>query len=179
MAFFSLEGTPFKTWLVANMKIWGFVPALIMWLLALLLVAWIKPDAEIDILTYGFLAAVSSSVIFTSAQESESPVLCYVVLLLLPFVLLIGHAIGKISAPFLTTGVVIWLWISLAISLYVASVISKYAKANFDDMMDRLFHLRSSVLEYYESETKVVFMRFVEAFLFSFISLGVFAQLFS
>ena len=38
MSIYSIEQSGFKTWMVANMKLWGFIPVLAMWLLAVVIV---------------------------------------------------------------------------------------------------------------------------------------------
>lgn len=179
MSFFSFESSRFKSWMVANMKIWGFVPAVIIWVVAIFIVAKLKPDGDFVLSTYCFFAALASSVIFTVAQENDKPLVIYTLILACPFILLIGHAMGKFNLNFLTTGVVVYLWVDVAISLGIAGVIAYYAYKNAADVFDRLFYFRTSYADALSSEISMAYMRFVEAFLYTFIGLAAFAPLFS
>ena len=179
MAFFSLESTRFKSWMVANMKIWGFAPAVIIWLVATFIVAKLNPDANATISAYCFIAALVSSVIFTIAQENQKPMVIYTLIFACPFILLIGHAMGKFNLDYLTTGVVVYLWIDVVISLGIAGMIAYYAYKNAADVFDRLFYFRTSYADVLSSEVSMAYMRFVEAYLYTFIGLAAFAPLFS
>lgn len=179
MAFFSLESTRFKSWLVANMKIWGFLPAIAIWFVASVIVAKINPEANATLVAYCFMAAIASSVIFTMAQENQKPLVIYTLLLFCPIILLIGHAFGKFNYDFMTTGVVIYLWFDLIISLGIGGIISYYAYKNAADVFDRLFYFRKSYADILSSELSMSYMRFVEAYLYTFIGLASFAALFS
>lgn len=176
MGLFSLNESPFKIWMVANMKFWGFLPVFITWFLAAFLVGLLNPDADTKLLTWAVMAAIGASVVFSLIQENKAPLVLYTFFLSLPFIFLLSnHEVLN----FITHGMRVYLWICLAISLIIGGRIGYYAYSYADDVIDKLFVFISSAKDRYEAELSIGYMRFVEAFIFTFIGLGVFAPIFA
>ncbi|MDE5869121.1 MAG: hypothetical protein K2H18_02715 [Muribaculaceae bacterium] len=175
MALYSIEESGFKTWMVANMKLWGFIPVLAIWLLAFVIVGRTNSsDAAVSFLAIGFIAAIGASVIFSLARNIQGTLVIYTCMLLLPFLL----ALGKIHIIDFTTGMKVYMWIGMAVSSFVASVIGVYAYQNAYEILDRLFLMTSSGKDRYTAELAIGYMAFVEAFLFTFLAFIMFLPLF-
>lgn len=88
MGFFSMEHTGFKTWLVANQKIWGLVPVGICWLVALGLAILFgkNDDPTASMAAYLLTGAFLVSIAFTAAETNEKPNLIYTIIALAPIV---------------------------------------------------------------------------------------------
>lgn len=181
MAFFSMESTKFKTWLVANQKLWGAIPLIICAVLSYLLLMLFNKNTEFgqEIFFWCLIPAFIIEAAFTVAEQNEKPNLIYGLLGLVPLTILILVFMGKINHPFFTTGTIIWSCIAMLAAFVVAYIIGTYANRNYDDVVSRLFVFKASVLDYISSQTTFVFRRSVEAFLFSFFSLEMFAPLFA
>ena len=175
MSIYSIEESSFKTWMIANMKIWGFIPVVATWFIATLIVGMLNPGADTQFMAWGLFAAIGSGFIFGIAQENPSTLLIYTLILGLPLVLLLWH----FDAINLTTGMKVYLWICLGLSVFIGSIVGVYAYQNADEVISRLFVLTSSAKERFEAEMSIAYMRFIEAYLFTFIGFGVFAPIFS
>lgn len=175
MSLYSIEESGFKTWLVANMKIWGFIPVLAIWLLAFVIVGRTNSsDAAASFLSVGFIAAIGAAVIFSLARNIQGTLVIYTIMLLIPFLLLFG----KIHVIDFTTGMKVYMWIGMAASTFVASVIGVYAYQNAYDVLDRLFVLTASAKDRCTAELSVGYMAFVEALVFTFLGFIMFLPLF-
>ncbi|MDE5970127.1 MAG: hypothetical protein K2K27_02435 [Muribaculaceae bacterium] len=176
MQIYNIEPSGFKTWMIANMKIWGFLPIIPIWFIASLFILKINPNANTDLIGYGLFAAIFSSMLFAAAQEvGKGTVVCYTFIFGLPLILLLGE-FDTIS---LTTGMKIYLWICFGISVFIGSIFGVYGYQNADEMYSKLFVLNSSAKELFETDLSIAYMRFVEAYLFTFIGFAVIAPLFS
>lgn len=173
MALYSIEESSFKTWMIANMKIWGFIPTLSTWFLATILIGKFNPD-YIELMAWGLWIIIGSSAIFGLAQENRAPLVIYTAIFALPFILLLWH----FDSITLTTGMKVYLWICLGISVFIGSIIGVYSYQNADEVLDRLFVLMSNSKERYEAEISIAYMRFTEAYIYTFIGLGAFAPIF-
>ena len=175
MSIYSIEQSGFKTWMVANMKLWGFIPVLAMWLLAVVIVGRTNSsDAASTFLAIALAAGIGSSMIFYAARNIQGTLVLYTLFLLVPFLLLFG----KLNIIDFTTGMKVYMWISMAISAFVASVIGVYAYQNAYDILDRLFLMTSSAKDRCTAELSIGYMAFVEALLFTFLALIMFVPLF-
>lgn len=175
MSLYSIEESGFKTWLVANMKIWGFIPVLAIWFLAFVIVGRTNSsDEAASFLSVGFIAAIGTAVIFSLARNIQGTLVIYTTMLLIPFLFLFG----KIHVIDFTTGMKVYMWIGMAASTFVASVIGVYAYQNAYDVLDRLFVLTSSAKDRCTAEMSVGYMAFVEALVFTFLGFIMFLPLF-
>lgn len=178
MAFFSMEHSGFKTWMVANHKIWGIIPVGICWLVAIgLAILFGKKGDSGTMAAYLAIGALLVSIAFTAAESNEKPNLIYSLIALVPIVLVIMVFTGKLSHSLITTGVIIWTIVSILIAGFYGFIIRKYSLINFYETVSKIFKLKSS-LDIWSSEQTFAFRRGVEAFMYSFTALEMFAILF-
>lgn len=97
MGFFSMEHTGFKTWLVANQKIWGLVPVGICWAVAVGMAFLFgkNEDAASSMAAYLLIGAFLVSIAFTAAETNEIPNLIYTIIALAPIVFMVLVMMGK------------------------------------------------------------------------------------
>ena len=175
-----MEHTGFKTWLVANQKIWGIVPLGIFWVVAIILAGLFGKDGG----AVGTVAAILLfsifviSIIFTAAEANEKPNLIYSLIMLTPFALIFMVISGKWSHSAITTGIIVWSIISVLIASVCGFIIRKYSLINYYETVSKVFKLRSSI-DIWSSEQTFAFRRGVEAFIYSFSALEMFAVLFA
>ena len=178
MAFFSMEHTGFKTWLVANQKIWCILPIGACWILAVFLSLLLGKDGE----AVGAVAAVllfsvfGVSIIFAVAEANEKPNLIYSLIMLAPFAIIYMVLSGKWSHSAITTGIIVWSIISIVLACVCGFIIRKYCLINFDETVSKVFKLRSSI-DIWSSEQAFAYRRGVDAFIYSFCALEMFAIL--
>lgn len=72
-----------------------------------------------------------------------------------------------------------YLWICIGISVFIGSIFGVYGFQNADEMYSKLFVLNSSAKELFETDLSIGYMRFVEAYLYTFIGFASFAPIFS
>lgn len=171
MALFSMEPSTLKCWLVANLKIWAFVPMfIIIMIVGLVHNAFAASPIEFNtLLVYAITPAIAEGLI-TIAQQSSQPTGTYALFLFAPIAFMVLYHMGKFE---LSTGIAVWLWVSIAASITGASFLSKFAFDNSDEVLSQLFIFRSSNLEVFESRVKLAFSVFVEAFLILFITFAI------
>lgn len=179
MGFFSMEHAGFKTWLVANQKIWGIVPVGICWAVAvgLALLFGKNDDATQSMAAYLLIGAFLVSIVFTAAETNEKPNLIYTIIALAPIVFVVLVLMGKFSHSLITTGVIIWTIISILVGIFCGFIIRKYSLVNYYETVSKIFKLKSS-LDIWSSEQTFVYRKAVEAFMYSFTALEMFAVLF-
>lgn len=180
MAFFSMEHSSFKTWLVANQKLWGILPLCVIWVIAVLIAGLFGKDGEAVGTVAGvlFFAIFGISILFTAAEANEKPNLIYSLIMLSPFILIFMVLSGKWTHTSITTGIIVWSILSILISAYCGFIIRKYSLINFHETVSKVFKLRSSI-DIWSSEQTFAFRRGVEAFIYSFCALEMFSVLFA
>lgn len=179
MGFFSMEHTGFKTWLVANQKIWGLVPVGICWAVAVGMAFLFgkNEDAASSMAAYLLMGAFLVSIAFTAAETNEKPNLIYTIIALAPIVFMVLVMMGKFSHTLITTGVIIWTIVSILIGLFCGFIIRKYSLVNYYETVSKIFKLRSSI-DIWSSEQTFAYRRAVEAFMYSFTAVEMFSILF-
>lgn len=182
MALFSMETSPAKSWLVANMKIWGCIPVFLVWLMVGFIyksTAATPIDLADSILGLALFPAIIMSILFTSIQESNKPLWGYALIVFLPIIFLISYIMGEARPEFMTTGMLVWLSIDVVISLAFGVLIGYFTFQNYDDLFSRLFMFRSSAVDIYSSRMAFSFIRFAEAYLFMCLMLSSFCLFFA
>lgn len=174
-----MESSPFKSWMIANLKFWGFIPVFLIWALVL----WIATSVtsltlEDSIWVYALMPAILTSALFSTCQEVSAPGMTYFVICIAPILFLIAVHMGKIELDILTTGLTVWLWISVFLGLLVGSGIAFFTFQNIDDLQSSLFCFSSSAVERFSSTMLFTFMRFTEGFIFSFFCFAAFGVFF-
>lgn len=179
MGFFSMEHTGFKTWLVANQKIWCIVPVGLCWLVAIGMAMLFgkAEEATSQMAAYLLMGAFVVSVAFAAAETNDKPNLIYTIIALAPIALVVLVLMGKFSHSLITTGVIVWTIISILGGFFCGFIIRKYALVNYYETVSKIFKLKSS-LDIWSSEQTFAYRRAVEAFMYAFTTLEMFAILF-
>lgn len=168
-----MEASVLRSWLVANLRLWIFVPAFLINAAINLLAFWINPELEnpsgIGMWTVIFVAFI---VFIASSEYRKGIIAWYTAMLLSPVLVIIANhdliSIGSYSC----------LWICYLASLVIGSLPARYAYQNFNDMVSRYFRFRKSVVEQYSSKLQMAYLRYVEASFFCFVALSALASFF-
>lgn len=180
MALFSTEQATYKSWLIANISLWGWVPALLISLginslsvyvmeeqtpmgaLALYCMFWViflfRVDYEFGKLPLGHIVVLLASGCF-----------------LYYFLFVDGQSDNGAKFEF-STFAKIWMLVSYLLSLFLAKGPAQYAYTYFDDVVSRSFRFRTSKVDQHSMRLQYTFNRFVEAFYFIFVVLSAFAS---
>lgn len=174
-----MEHTNLKTWLVANQKVWGFVPAGICLAIAFGLATLFGKNEETvgTMVEYLVLGTLFLSLAFNGAEAYEKPNLLYGLIAFFTICWACSVLVGDSSHTLITTGVAIWTTISALVALYFGFIIGKYSLVNYDEAVSAIFKLRSSI-DIWSSKQSFAFRRGVEAFMYTFATLEMFAVLF-
>lgn len=171
MAVFSTEPSTLKCWLVANLKIWAFIPMFVIIMVVGLIhnVFAVSPIEMKELVVYALIPAMAEGLL-TAGQQTSQPMASYALLMFTPIAFMVFYHMGKIMPEGMSTGIVVWLWLSIAISMTVAYLVAMFAYKNSDEVLSKLFLFRSTNLEVFESRMKLAFSCFVEAYLIVFLT---------
>lgn len=173
MAILSMEPSPIKCWLVANLKIWAFIPMfIIIMIVGLIHNAFAVTPIETNMLLAYALVPAMAECILTAAQQTAKPMAGYALILCAPIGFMVLYHMGKFDSAAITVGQITWLWTSIVLSLSTAYTIALFAYKNSDEILSKLLIFRSSNIEVFESRMKLAFSCFVEAFIIIFLTLA-------
>lgn len=143
MSFFTLEYSELKNWLLTKIRLWGIVLPTATYALSYLLIYLFRSESK-NCMDYLQLSAVCA--LFTFAllsvchqlvvERKSNPTAIYFIVALLPLILLI-YCICQYGLPIygsrisVSLTMIIWLFISFFVSVWVAFYVWKYAYRNY------------------------------------------------
>lgn len=162
-----IKSSTTSSWLIANLRIWGSVPTILI-VLVLYLVLSIRHQHA----TYGesfaglgAVSAVSFSVLLGWVRKTEAVRVCYIILYAL---VIIFEFAGIPKGEQGNMVYVIWIIGSLVLSFGIGWLVSSYIYDNFDDFVSRYYRYRNAKTNQHTTRLTYAFQGFIEASAFSF-----------